>query len=125
MYPFPVLNHDGLLRLAYGALDAANDHDPVRVGARTLELHVALTDHVLAERPALLHLPPGDARLLERGQQRIVALLRLLADSAVADRDRCGCNHIAGDLVAELELQAADEYRYLLAAAVEQTIFTS
>lgn len=117
MYPFPTLSHAQLLNLAHRTLEAAHDHDPIRVGADTFQLFVALTDHVLAERPAFLHLAPADARLLERGQQRIVGLLELLADSAVDDKDACGCNRIAGDLVAELELQAADEHRYLVALA--------
>ena len=117
MYPFPTLSHDQLLEVAYRTVDAAHDHDPIRVGASTLQLYVALTDHVLGERPAFLRLPPGDARLLERGQQRIVDLLGLLADSAAEDTDGCACNRIAGTLVAELELQAADERRYLHATA--------
>lgn len=116
MYPFPTLSHAQLLNLAHRTLDAASDHDPIRVGANTVQLFVALTDHLLAERPAFLHLAPGDARLLERGQQRLVDLLRLLADSAVEDTEGCGCDRIAGELVTELELQAADERRYLLAA---------
>ncbi|HET9732046.1 MAG TPA: hypothetical protein VFP54_05170 [Acidimicrobiales bacterium] len=103
--------------MAYRTLDAAHDHDPIRVGANTLQLYVALTDHVIAERPAFLQLPPGSARLLERGQHRIVDLVRLLADSAVEGTDGCGCDRIADTLVVELELQAADERRYLHAAA--------
>ncbi len=115
MYPFPTLSHTQLLNLAYRTLVAAHDHDPVRVGSNSLQLFVALSDHVLAERPAFLHLAPGDARLLERGQERVIDLLRALADSAAEDTDSCRCNRIADDLVAELELQTADERRYLLA----------
>lgn len=116
MYPFPTLSHTHLVNLAYRTAGAAHDHDPVRVGADALQLFVALTDHVLAERPAFLHIPPADARLLERGQRRLVDLLRALADSAAREMDSCGCSRIADDLVAELELQAADERRYGLAA---------
>ncbi|HET6966164.1 MAG TPA: hypothetical protein VFH58_15415 [Acidimicrobiales bacterium] len=116
MYPSPTLSHAELVDLARSTLDAAFDHDPIRVGANTLQLLVALTDHVVAERPAFLRLAPGDARLLERGQQRLVDLLGLLADSAAEDTEGCGCDRIAKDLVAELELQAADERRYLPAA---------
>ncbi len=116
MYPFPTLSHAQLLNLAYRAREAANDLDSVCVGADTLQLFVALSDHVLAERPAFLHLAADDARLLEHGQEHIVDLLRALADSAATDTGGCSCNRIADDLVAELELQAADERRYLLAA---------
>lgn len=116
MYPFPTLSHAQLLNLAYRTAGAAYDHDPIRVGADTLQLFVALSDHVLAERPAFLHIAPGDARLLERGQRRVVDLLRALADSAAREMDSCGCSRIADDLVAELELQAADERRCVLAA---------
>ncbi len=114
MYPFPPPSHAQLLDLAHEALEAAHDHDPGRVEAGALRLFEELTDHVLAERPAFLHLPPGDARLLEGGQQRIVDLLLSLAASAARNTDPCGCPRIAEDVVAELTLQAHDERRYLL-----------
>ena len=113
MYPFPTLSHAQLLNQAYRTLEAAYDQDSVRVGADTLQLFVALSDHMLAEQPAFLHLAPADARVLQRGQQRLVDLLRALAESAAEDTPGCSCTRIADDLVAELELQAADERRYL------------
>ena len=116
MYPFPTLSHDQLLNLAHRTREAASDHDPALVGANTLQLFVALSDHVLAEHPAFLHLAPAEARIVERGQQRIIDLLRALADSAEKDADSCGCSRVADDLVVELEVQIADERRYLLAA---------
>lgn len=116
MYPFRTPSHAQLLNLAYEALGAAYDHNPVGVGAGTLRLFVALSDHVLAERAEFVHLSAIQARLLEHGQEHIVDLLRALADSAGKHTESCGCSRIASELVAELELQAADERRSLLAA---------
>ena len=116
MYPFPTLSHDQLLTLAYKTQGAARDHDRRRLEADTLHLFQALTDHVLAEQPGFLRIPPRDARLLERGQQRIVDLLVELAASATTDEHDCRCDRIADNLLAELTLQADDERRHLLAA---------
>jgi hypothetical protein len=114
MYPFPPLNHDQLLTLAHKTQGAARDHDRTRLEVETLHLFQALTDHVQAEHPAFLHIPPGDARLLERGQQRVVDLLVELAASATTDEGDCRCDRIAGNIVAELTLQTDDERRHLL-----------
>ena len=116
MYPFPTLSHNQLLDLAHQSVEAAQDHDPDRVEAEALRLFEALTDHVLAEGPALLYLPPDDASLLRRGQQRIADRLLDLAASAAQKTDRCDCDRIAEDVVAEIALQANDERRHFLAS---------
>lgn len=110
------LSHDELLTLAHKTEAAARDHDRDRLEAEALRLFEALNDHVVAERPALLHVAPGDARLLEHGQQRIVDLVVELAASAAEDRDGCRCDRLADNLLAELTLQAGDERRHLATA---------
>lgn len=116
MYPFPTLSHAQLLNLARRAVEAADNHDPAHVEEGARQLFEALTDHVLAERPAFWQLAPGDARLLELGQERIVDLLLKLGISATHDSGPCSCSAIAEELLAELALQADDERRLLLAA---------
>lgn len=121
MYPFESYGHHQLLNLAHRAAEAAHDHNSVAVATDALELFLALTDHVLAERPAFFRLAPRDSRILCRGQERISDLLLELATSAAQGEDACGCGRIADDVVAELEIQAADEHRYLLAVADGRT----
>ena len=77
----------------------------------------ALTDHVMAEHPALLRMAAEDRRLLERGQQRLVDLVVALAAAAAADDQDCRCAGLADNLLAELTLQADEERRHLFAAA--------
>lgn len=117
VYQFPILSHDQLLELAHQTVEAAHDHDPDRVEADTLRLFEALSDHVLAEGPALFHLPASDARLIRRGQQQIEDLLLDLAASAAEKIGSCECEILADDVVAQLALQAAAERRQLLTAA--------
>jgi hypothetical protein len=117
VYPFPTLDHDQLLTLARKAHGAAQDHDSERLELDALHLFQALVDHLLAERPALLHATPGEADLLERGQQRVVDLVTVLAATATTNRDSCDCDRIAETLVAELTLQSEDERRSLSTAA--------
>jgi hypothetical protein len=118
VYPFPTLNHDQLLTLASKTRAAAQDHDPDRLETDALRLFQSLVDHVLAERPVLLHTPPAEARLLERGQQRVVNLLVELAATAAERPDECRCDHVAEELVAELALQADDERHALVTGGI-------
>jgi hypothetical protein len=78
-----------------------------------LHLFQALADHVGAERPDLLRLAPADARLLERGQQRVVDGLVELAATAATGESDCRCGHIADAVLTELTLQADSERRHL------------
>jgi hypothetical protein len=114
----PALDHDQLLTLAFKTQAAAHDGDRDRLKADTLKLFAAFTEHLLSERPALLRVSPGDARILLRGQQRIVDLLIELAVYAARNSGECCCDRLADTLLAELTLQADDERRHLVAAAV-------
>jgi hypothetical protein len=117
MEPFGVLDHDKLLTLAFKAQAAAHDGDSDRLEAGARKLFAALSEHVAAERASLRRVPPDDARLLMRGQQRIVDLVVDLTAGATEDRGHCRCDRVADDLVAELTLQADEERRHLPAAA--------
>jgi hemerythrin-like domain-containing protein len=112
----PPLNHEDLLTLARKTEAAARDGDRDRLETAALRLFEALLDHVGAERPALLQLPPGETRLLLRGQQRVIDLL---VDLAVATKTPgpCRCDTVAQQLLAQLSLQADDERHRLVATA--------
>lgn len=117
MYPFPTLDHDQLLTLARKAEGAARDHDPARIEHNATHLFEALVDHVVAEHPALARVAPGEARVLDQGQQRVVGLVAELAAMAARRPAVCRCGHLAADVVAELTLQADGERHALFAAA--------
>lgn len=112
----PPLDHDQLLTLARKAEAAARDGDRQRLEAAALRLFEAFMDHVGAERTDLLHVPAGESRLLQRGQQRVVDALVDLALSAETP-DRCRCDTLAQQLIAQLTVQADDE-RLSFAGAV-------
>lgn len=111
----PILDHDALLTLARKTEGAARDHDPDRIETHALHLFQALVEHLLAERSALLQVAPAQARLLERGQQRVVDLVVELAATAASDPDECDCDQVAANLLAELTLQVGDERQARLA----------
>jgi hemerythrin-like domain-containing protein len=104
----PPLDHDALLTLARKTEAAAHDGDRDRLETAALHLFEALLDHVGAERLDLVHLSPGEGRLLLRGQQRVVDLLVELAVAAQLPGP-CHCNNFAQHLSAQLSLQADDE----------------
>jgi len=110
-----VHDHDQLLAHAHSTLAAAHAHDAARLEAEALRLFEVLNEHVGAERMDLRHVAPGDARLLERGQQRIVDLVVELAALAAGNPDDCRCDGFADRLVAQMILQADAERRHLLA----------
>lgn len=114
MYPFTVLTHDQLVTIAHRAQAAAHAGDTGRLEAATLRLFLGLADHIGAERPDLLRLPPAEARILERGQQRIIDDLVELAATGVGAPDHCRCALLADNLLFELTLQAEDERRHLV-----------
>jgi hypothetical protein len=111
------LTHEDLLTLARKTEAAARDGDRYRLETAALRLFEALIDHLGAERPALLQLPPGEARRLLRGQQRVIDMLVDLAIAAETP-EPCRCDSLAEQLLAQLTLQADDEHRSLAATAL-------
>ncbi len=110
----PLHDHEEVLAQARRTLAAAHARAPERVEAEALRLFQVLTEHMSDEQRELLHVPPGDARMLQRGQQRIVDLVVELATSAAGDPDDCRCDGFAERLMAELILQADAERRHAL-----------
>ena len=102
-------DHNSLLTLARKTEAAAEDGDPERIERAALRLFEALVEHVGAEHPELVQLSPSEARLLKRGQQRIIDLLIELSISAQTP-ETCHCDSLANQLIAQLTLQAADEH---------------
>lgn len=106
------IEHEDLLTLARKSEAAARDGDPDRVETASLRLLEAFLVHVGAERRDLLRLAPGDARMVIRGQQRVVDAVVDLAISAGSD-EACDCARVSEDLIARLTLQAEDERHHL------------
>jgi hypothetical protein len=108
-------DHDALLTLARTSAAAARDDDRERLEAATLRLFEALVEHLAAERPDLVHLPPGDARRVSHGQQRVVESVVDLAASVASRRQSgldCRCPDLAQQVVARLTVQSDDERRW-------------
>lgn len=105
------LDHDGLLTLARRAHAAAGDADTGRLAEELGAFVHALAHHLDREVPTLTRLAPADARLVRRGQARVLAAARaLLSDaegSCAGPGGRCAAR--AEELLALLTLQALDE----------------
>lgn len=106
------IDHEALLTLARKSQAAASDKDPQRVEAASLRLLEAFFVHIRAEQPALLQLAPGDARMVLRGQQRIIDAVVDLIIAAGSDSP-CDCARVSQDLIACLILQSEDEGHHL------------
>ena len=102
------IDHEALLTLARKSQAAASDGDPDRVEAASLRLLEAFHIHVRAEQPALMQLPPGDARIVIRGQRRVIDAIVDLIIAAGSDSP-CNCARLSEDLITRLTLQSDDE----------------
>jgi hypothetical protein len=123
MQPATTLSHDQLLTLANKTRAAALDAETDRLEATAQRLLEALVEHFCAEHVALLQLPPGETRALERGQQRLLtdlAELVELATTAARPQRSCDCARLAGNVLAELTLQTGVERRRLTAVVDRQ-----
>lgn len=112
------LNHEQLLTLARKVQAAARDRDTDRLSRANFRLFAALVDHLGGEAAALVHLPPGEARLLRRGQERVVDAVVDVALSSQTSGRSCRCAELADALVAQLSLQTDDERIHLGAAGI-------
>lgn len=118
MQPATTLSHDQLLTLANKTRAAALDAETDRLEAAALRLLEALAEHFCVEHVALLRVPPGEARALERGQQRLLtdlAELVELATTVARHPGSCDCARLADNVLAELTLQVDVERRHLIA----------
>lgn len=106
------IDHEALLTLARKSQAAARDADPDRVETASLRLLEAFAIHVQAEQPALLRLTPGEARMVIRGQQRVIEAIIDLIIAAGSDSP-CNCARLSEDLIVRLTLQSEDESHHL------------
>lgn len=109
--PVPHLLHEALLTLARKVHAAALDDDPQRLQQAALHLIDTLVVHVSDEAHAMSRLSPPQARILGRGQQRLLTAATELVDEAVGG---CTyppewCRNRTEELLALLALQARDE----------------
>jgi len=105
------LHHEALLTLARKIHAAALDDDPQRLEQATLYLFDALASHLRDETVAMTTLSPAQARILERGQQRLLALAAELVDEAASGCTQPPerCRRCTEEFLAFLALQARDE----------------
>lgn len=100
-----------LLTRALKVRAAAEDHDLARLHREVEKLVVAYVEHTDLERARIAKLPSFTARLVRRGQERILdELIELLLESEV-DGAECRCERLGDDVVARLTLQSDAERR--------------
>ncbi len=107
----PALDHGGLLTLVRKAHAAAGDADIKRLNDDLETFVHALAAHLDNEMLLLTRVPPGEARILRRGQARVSAAARALLHEATGSAadvpGRCAAH--TEQLLALLALQARDE----------------
>lgn len=112
------LSHPELLTRANKVRAAAADHDLERLQREVSALLDAFVDHTDEERAHLLRLPTFTARLVQRGQERLLDKLITLS-LEVEDVDQpCRCEHLGADVAVQLTLQADAERRAFARAGV-------
>ncbi len=101
--------HAGILEVAreLPALANKGDHAVLsREASRLLELFVR---HAEDERPWVLRLPPLTARLIQKGQQRVVDHLVSLVLEADLAEVPCRCPDLADEVASLIEVQIVSE----------------
>lgn len=111
----PAPGHDGLLTLANKVHAAAQDADAERLQAATRRFADVLAAHLRDEAPELARLAPADARILRRGQARLVATAEAVLEQACERCARAGgrCSARTEELLALVAIQIRDEHRAL------------
>jgi hypothetical protein len=105
------LHHEALLTVARKIPAAAEDGDVLRL-EQAAELFLdALTTHVGDEAGAMIKLLPAEARILRRGQVRLLSLATELIRDAAAGCSESPrrCVNRTEEVLALLTLQARDE----------------
>lgn len=114
-YDTQVLDHESLLTLARKVHAAASDRDPQRLDSALRHFAAALQVHVDHETSTMLRVEPAEARMLKRGQERLLASVKELVDQSIlgcAGKPET-CSLRAEETLALLVLQARDEKRAL------------
>lgn len=87
----------------------ANKGDHARLSRDASALLEVFVRHAEEERPLVLRLPPLTARLVEKGQQRIVdRLVSLVLEADLAEAP-CRCTALADEISSLIEVQIVSE----------------
>lgn len=105
------LSHPELLTCAKRARVAATEHDLEHLQRETTKLLDAFVEHTAQERVQLQRLPTFSARLVRRGQERLLDQLIALLVEAEDVATACRCEQLGTDVIVRLALQADAERR--------------
>lgn len=107
------LSHAALVTRAHKVRAAAADRDIDRLNREVGALLDAFVEHTAAERGELLTMPSFNARLVRRGQERLLDELIELSVELVEGDGTCRCEQLGRDISLRLALQADAERRAL------------
>lgn len=111
-------SHPQLLTRANKVRAAAADHDLERLQREVSLLLDAFVDHTDEESAHLLELPTFTARLVRRGQERLLDRLITLSVEAEEVDEPCRCEQLGADVAVQLTLQADAERRAFARAGI-------
>ncbi|HYA68529.1 MAG TPA: hypothetical protein VED63_07335 [Acidimicrobiales bacterium] len=103
--------HARIIEMAHELTGVANKGDHRLLSVEASVLLEAFVHHVAIERHLVLRLPPITARLVEKGQQRVVDRLVSLVLSADLAEEPCPCVALADEVAMLIELQIVSEER--------------
>jgi hypothetical protein len=105
----PGLAHARILEMARALPTVANKGDHARLSREASALLQAFVQHAEEERAVVLRLPPLTARLVHKGQQRVVDRLVSLVLEADLAEEPCRCPQMAEEVTSLIELQIVSE----------------
>jgi hypothetical protein len=101
--------HRWLIEMAIELSEIALQGDHLLLSLRASVLLEAFVRHAEEERHLVLRLSPITARLVERGQQRVVDRLVSLVLSADLGEEPCPCVALADEVASLMEMQILSE----------------
>jgi len=101
--------HAQILEMTRELPAVANKGDHARLSRQASQLLEAFVRHVEEERPLVLRLPPLTARLVQKGQQRVVDRLVTLVLEADLAEEPCRCSPLADEVASLIEVQIVSE----------------
>lgn len=105
----PAGAHARILEMARELPAVANKGDHVRLSQEASALLEAFVRHAEDERSLVLRLPTLTARLVEKGQQRVVDRLVSLVLEADLAEVPCRCARLADEVASLIEVQIVSE----------------
>ena len=102
-------SHSRILEMARELPPVANKGDHARLSRDASALLEAFVRHVDEERALVLRLPTLTARLVQKGQQRVVdRLVSLVLEADLAEQP-CRCPELAEEVASLIEVQIVSE----------------